>query len=778
MRLLPMIFNVLLSIPFFMVLVFNPAVAAAVDGGKIQPSTAPPYPLKIEVSGNMISLDVQNAEIVSVLNTIARKAKIDLSIGKTVRGRVSLKMTHATIEEVLEKLSENTIFVFEYLPKKKAYRIVKAGTYASEEPDAAALQAEIPLLKSRQKQAGLITSGTAKKKTGVDRRLPRADSVKNQDAQGRLLYKPGELLIKFKPEATDEQIARLHQSIGSKVIKRINQIRLDKIKLPEGLSEAAAISRYQSADIVVNAELNALRYPNIIPNDPLFSQQVNLTRISAPLAWDITQGSQDIVIAVIDTGVDYLHPDLADNIWMNASELNGRPGVDDDLNGYVDDIYGWDFADNDSDPMDTDSSGHGTHVAGIAAAKGNNGLGIAGVLWNARIMVLKVQQDGADFFESFDVIEALAYAQNKGAKIVNCSFGGDLFVQLEYNAFADLESAGVLAVCAAGNYSRNTDLNGEQNYPSAYDLPNIISVAASTQNDSLASFSNYGATSVDLMAPGTGIKSTVPGGSYTAASVIWNTTEYQAIGMAFAGEIDDNGVAGLLIDCGKGYSDEIPAEVEGNIALIERGNRDGTDFYFSEKVTNAQNSGAVAVIIYNNVVDVFDHSGGTLGVPGNWVPVVSVTKADGEALKELETPHITLVNKPSFSTIFGTSMAAPHVAGVAGLLLALDSGLNYADIKAALIATVDKIPSVSNRMVSGGRLNALKALCSISSVPGDLTCNNNVELDDAILGLQVLSGLDPSICAACIPDNIDVNGDNRIGLAEVVYILQKVSEQR
>ncbi len=273
-----------LTIPLFIFLAFNSVVAVAVDGGKIQPSSAPPYPLKIEVTGNRISLDVQDAEIVSVLNTIARKAKIDLSIGETVRGRVSLKMSHATIEEILEKLSENTIFVFEYLPKKKAYRIVKAGTYASEEPDAAALQAEAPLSKYSQNQAGLIASGTAKKKTGVDSRLPRVDSVKNQDAKGRLLYKPGELLIKFKPEATDEQIARLHQSIGSKVIKRINQIRLEKIKLPEGLSETAAISLYQSADIVVNAELHALRYPNMTPDDPLFSQQVNLTRISAPSA--------------------------------------------------------------------------------------------------------------------------------------------------------------------------------------------------------------------------------------------------------------------------------------------------------------------------------------------------------------------------------------------------------------------------------------------------------------------------------------------------------------
>jgi len=189
---------------------------------------------------------------------------------------------------------------------------------------------------------------------------------------------------------------------------------------------------------------------------------------------------------------------------------------------------------------------------------------------------------------------------------------------------------------------------------------------------------------------------------------------------------------------------------------------------------------AAAVIIYNNVDGSFE---GTLGTAGSWVPVVSLAKADGEALKELGTPNITLVNSPitsasSYITNDGTSMAAPHVAGVAGLLLTLDPGLNYAEIKAALIDTVDKIPFVSDKMVSGGRLNALKALCSISSVPGDLTYNKNVGLDDAILGFQVLSGLNPYINPSYLPLCTDVNADGKIGLAEVIYILQEVAEMR
>ena len=211
-----------------------------------------------------MSLNVKQAEIVSVLKTIAEKAKIDLSIGATVHGRISLKMEDATIKDVLERLSENTAFVFEYLPKEKAYRIVKAGAYASENPDNYTLKAESLVLKSKQKHAGLITSENTggKKVDGSSLAQLRLHPSQSQVPHGRLLYKPGELLVKFKPGVTDEQISELHQVIGSNVIKKIKQINLYKVKLPEGLSEAMAISQYQSADIVVFADRHALRYAN------------------------------------------------------------------------------------------------------------------------------------------------------------------------------------------------------------------------------------------------------------------------------------------------------------------------------------------------------------------------------------------------------------------------------------------------------------------------------------------------------------------------------------
>lgn len=456
-------------------------------------------------------------------------------------------------------------------------------------------------------------------------------------------------------------------------------------------------------------------------------------------------------MAVIDTGVDYWHPDLRGNIWINTAEFYDADGVDDDGNGYVDDIRGWDFvgddAENtvaDNDPMDVD--GHGTHVAGIIAAAGNNGLGIAGINWQAKIMALKVEADNGQYFEDFAIIKAIHYAIDQGAKIVNCSFGGSARSDEEEGAFTALKNAGVLAVCAAGNDSRNTDSTAQ--YPSGYNLDNIISVAASGSDDKLASFSNYGPTSVDLMAPGVRIYSTILEDSETDALVRIegaNPVEYAALGMRYAGRTGVNGITGTVYNCGQGYTDQFPVGVTGYIALIQRGNRDETAFYFDQKVQNAQAAGAKGVIIYNNVVDDFDVNGGTLGGSGDWAPAVSITWAAGEALAALGTPVVTLINKPVVSPYYymsDTSMAAPHVAGVAGLLLAQCPSLSYSRIKSAILDTVDKIGTVAGKMVSGGRVNAFAALKSLL-LPGDLTGDCRIGLDDAILALQMLSGCRP-----------------------------------
>jgi len=727
----------------------------------------------IEVIDGLVSMDVRDAEIRCVLQEIARKAKIALDIGDDIDGRVTISAKALPLKDILKRLCENRAVVYQYIPEKKTCRIISVGAYSRGKSDGHNMQKQ----ESRH--------SNKKPEPGRGERL--------YDSRGRLLYKPGELLVKFKKGATEKQIADLHKSLGSTVLRRIDRLRLERVKLRKGLSERDAIKAYMSSGIVEIAERHALRYTNATtPNDEYFGEQWGLEKIRAPEAWDFTTGNPEIIIAVIDTGVDYSHPDLAKNIWVNVNEVPGD-GVDNDGNGYVDDIYGWDFAGNDealpsdadSDPMDVD--GHGTHVAGIIAAKGNNNIGIAGVCWNAKIMALKVQADNGEDMDDMDIIEAISYAIDNGAQIVNCSFGGGGPEGSERDAFVDLKNNHILAVCAAGNDGVDTDLAGNENYPSCYSLENIISVAASDQNDNLASISNYGPTSVDIMAPGEGIKSTVPAAFYTDASVTIGAEIYTAYGMAFAGTTDAEGITALLYDCKKGYSNEFPAGVSGNIALIERGKIDEyyPDFRFSDKVSNAQAAGATAVIIYNNVssddpLGEFDNW--TLGASGDWPPVVCISREDGLALKGMSTPQTTVINtlaniSSCFGNKSGTSMAAPHVSGIAGLILSKNLGLDYSDVKSMILNTVDKVSFVSNMLVSGGRVNALAAVAGFLE-QGDVSGDGNVELDDAILALQITAGMHPNICNAWIQLGADVNGDRRIGLEEAIYILQKVAGLR
>jgi subtilisin family serine protease/disulfide oxidoreductase YuzD/DNA-binding cell septation regulator SpoVG/subtilisin-like proprotein convertase family protein len=259
-----------------------------------------------------------------------------------------------------------------------------------------------------------------------------------------------------------------------------------------------------------------------IPNDTLFSDQWAWNNtgttgstadadIDAVEAWDIFTGSADTIVAVIDTGVDYTHPDLAANMWVNTGEVAGN-GIDDDANGYVDDIHGYDFANNDGDPMD--DHGHGTHVSGTIGAVGDNNLGVTGLNWHVQIMALKFL-DASGSGTVADAIRALNYAVANGATVSNNSYGGSAAEDADplfREAILNAGEAGHIFVAGAGNASTNNDITGF--YPATFDLDNIISVAATDQNDRLASFSNYGPTTVDVAAPGVNILSTFPDGQY------------------------------------------------------------------------------------------------------------------------------------------------------------------------------------------------------------------------------------------------------------------------
>jgi subtilisin family serine protease len=337
---------------------------------------------------------------------------------------------------------------------------------------------------------------------------------------------PGELVVGFDPSASRSEERGAVSDAGATIEQRVAAIdgavvtadgEGDLHDVADELLDAGAV-RFVEPNYVVRAAR--------LPNDSAFNRLWGLRNdgqlggkpgadVGAPAAWDVVTGSP-VPVAVIDTGVDGSHPDLAENMWTNTSE--SQNGIDDaDPNGLVDDLRGVDFLNGDTDP--SDEAGHGTHVAGIVGARGDNHTGIVGVNWSARLMALKFMNEHGEG-STADAAAAIDYAVDAGAKVINASWGGPNFSQALWEAVARAADHDVLFVAAAGNEGDNADNSPE--YPAAFELPNVVSVAASDVHDHLLDFSNYGSKSVDIAAPGDEIYSTVPasvdGDGYTTFS--------------------------------------------------------------------------------------------------------------------------------------------------------------------------------------------------------------------------------------------------------------------
>jgi len=328
-------------------------------------------------------------------------------------------------------------------------------------------------------------------------------------------YVKGEVIVRFK-DSTLETKNIFHKKIKATVIKSFFNKNLQLVKLSQGMKVEEAIEYYKGLSSVEYAEPNYLLYIQKIPNDPLFKNQWGLSLISATDAWDISTCNQKIVIAIIDTGIQLDHQDIMNNIWQNSSEI--MDSIDNDNNGLIDDLYGWDFVNNDNDP--SDDNGHGTHIAGIVGAIGNNKIGVTGICWKVQLMPLKIM-DADGIGTVADEIEAISYAINKGAKIINASFGSNFFSNAEKEAIQIAQNKGILYITAAGNGGE--DEIGDNNdidpfYPACYQLDNIISVTAVDISGNLLYFANYGHNSVDIAAPGISILSTVPINYYSSLS--------------------------------------------------------------------------------------------------------------------------------------------------------------------------------------------------------------------------------------------------------------------
>lgn len=359
-------------------------------------------------------------------------------------------------------------------------------------------------------------------------------------------FVPDQIIVKFKNQfLSSTEMDSVHSLIGAKAdsVRRGKLIQgMDLVLLPENLSVGQAIAlysndklksvieyvepNYRSGKITgwpISGKLSEKTLMAIISddsnylaatNDPFFKRQWALfnrshTDINILPAWELSKGKRDIIVAVVDTGVDFLHPDLIDNIWINGGEVPGD-GLDNDQNGYVDDIHGYNLLSRSSDVMDVD--GHGTHVSGTIGALTNNNTGVAGINWNVQIMALRAVPGEGDETDT-DVIESFLYAARNGARVINCSFGkyeSGIAVQ---DAIDEIGTLGVLVVAAAGNSAENVD--EIPSYPAAFTSQNLITVAATTRDDQLVWWSNYGAESIDIAAPGTSIVSTTNNNTYS-----------------------------------------------------------------------------------------------------------------------------------------------------------------------------------------------------------------------------------------------------------------------
>ncbi|MEN6553160.1 MAG: S8 family serine peptidase, partial [Methanobacterium sp.] len=347
-------------------------------------------------------------------------------------------------------------------------------------------------LSSTSNSSNIVTNSTSKNTSSVN-------------------YKKNELFVKFKysSKASYQKISKMiNLQIGATVIKEYSEVKgLQLVRIPANISLKDAIAKYKKNSNVIYAESNYAYAENSIPDDTYYDYQWGLSQVNASEAWNITTGSHKVIIAVIDSGIDLNHPDLKANIWINKGEIPGN-SIDDDHNGYIDDVYGWNFISGNSNISDDD--GHGTHVAGIIAAEGNNSKGVTGVMWSATIMSLKfLDNEGNGYVD--DAVSAIRYATKMGASIISCSWGGSEYSQ----ALKDvIDASSALVVCAAGNRGSGANDDISPVYPACFTSKNIISVAATDASDVLASFSDYGLNSVDVAAPGTHICSTLPGSQY------------------------------------------------------------------------------------------------------------------------------------------------------------------------------------------------------------------------------------------------------------------------
>jgi len=587
--------------------------------------------------------------------------------------------------------------------------------------------------------------------------------------------------------------------VGVKSIKKIgNSSQFFLIKLDKKVETLeSAKSKLMKLPEVEYVEPNYIyKLQGTVPNDFYNFDLWALQKIQAPQAWDIATGSNEVIVAVIDSGVDYTHEDLAPNMWINKREIPDN-GIDDDGNGYVDDVYGiapgYSLIDEDlkiSDPMDV--LGHGTHVAGIIGAVGNNGKGIVGVNWNVKILscMAAVPLIGSlSLANTLECYEYIASLKDRGEniKVINASYGGP-YSYAAFSAIQKLRDRGILLVAAAGNNGKNNDVSPV--YPCNYNLDNIICVASTDRNDNLSWFSNYGNLTVHVAAPGEQIYSTYPityenFNPSNCNNLFFDDFERGLNNWSILSDVDNVDV-GLSTKYSLSPIHSLTESVSGNypddatILIISKPfymlpyYRDQKIFgYFSFRAYLKPNDFGGVVFgadDFNKLFipwvmdgDIIDW----LKLRNKWVSLsfyipkelrkdtsqlvlALISNADGLTDDGIYWDNIGIcaVSWPTnkYKSLQGTSMATSFVSGLAALIWSKEPNLSYLDVKNRILSTVDVLPQLSGKVKTSGRINAYRALLGSTCTPPfvDIPCNHwAINYIKAIKDAGITKGCNP-----------------------------------